>query len=253
VFFATTPWSGRRYFLDKMTLRELGWAYATYPAIQAYALLTVVSLGLAAYWGGAPLRLLAAVAATLLIYPLVEYLLHRFLLHGRLLYRSRHTAALWKRIHFDHHQDPNDLAVLFGAPHTTRPPIFLIAGSLGWLIAGPGGAALSVATALVLFCLYEFVHCVQHLPFTPKLGILRRMKQRHLAHHFHSEHGNFGITSNLWDRVFGTYYADPKAFPRSETVFNLGYTGSESERFPWVATLSGLVPGAPVLRRGRQE
>ena len=36
-----TPWSGRKYFLDKMTLRELVWAYLTYPAIQAYVVLAV--------------------------------------------------------------------------------------------------------------------------------------------------------------------------------------------------------------------
>lgn len=248
-----TPWSGRKYFLDKMTLRELVWAYLTNPAIRAYVVLAVVCVGFAIYCGGAPLRLLAAVVATLLVYPLVEYLLHRFLLHGRLLYRFPQTAALWKRIHFDHHQDPSDLGVLFGALYTTLPPIFVIAGPLGWLIGGPGGAALAVATALVIFCLYELCHCIQHLPFTPKLGILRRLKRHHLAHHFHSERGNYGITSPFWDRIFGTYYAGPQAFPRSETVFNLGYTGAESARFPWVATLSGLVPGSPVARRGRVE
>ena len=43
---------------------------------------------------------------TVVAYPLVWYLLHRFVLHGSFLYRSRWTAALWKRIHFDHHRDP---------------------------------------------------------------------------------------------------------------------------------------------------
>ena len=38
--FLPTPWSGRRYFLDKMPLRDLVWAYVTYPAIQIYALLS---------------------------------------------------------------------------------------------------------------------------------------------------------------------------------------------------------------------
>ena len=105
----------------------------------------------------------------------------------------------------------------------------------------------------MIFCCYEFCHCIQHLPFTPKLAILRRLKRHHLAHHFHSERGNFGITSLFWDRVFGTHYADPKGFPRSETVFNLGYTGPETARFPWVAKLSDLVPGRPVPRRDRAE
>ena len=236
-----------------MTLRELVWAYVTYPAIQFYALLCVLGIAVAAFAGGDPLALGAAVLATLLIYPLVEYLLHRFVLHSRSLYKRSSTSALWKRIHFDHHLDPNDLGVLFGAPYTTLPPIFLIAGPLGWVIAGPGGAALAVSTALAIYSAYEFCHCVQHLPFTPKSAYLRRLKRNHLAHHFHSERGNFGITSTLWDHIFGTYYGDPKQFPRSDTVFNLGYTGEETLRFPWVATQSGIAPGSLVVRRSRQE
>jgi len=249
----STPWSGRKYFLDKMTLRDLVRAYVTYPAIQAYALLAVVGLALTGWWGGDPLRLLAAAAATLLIYPLVWYLLHRFVLHGRLLYRFPPTAALWKRIHFDHHQDPNDLGVLFVALYPTLPTILADTQPVGRLIVGHGAAALDAATGLAPNYFYEYCHCIQHHPFTPRQAWLRRIKRYHLAHHFHSEHGNYGITNYLWDSVFATFYPEPKGFPSSETVFNLGYTGSESGRFPWVATLSGLMPGAPVLRRGRQE
>ncbi len=253
MLFGRAPWSGRKYFLDKMTLRELGWAYATYPAIQVYALLSAVGLFLTFYWGGSVPALLGAVVATIAVYPLVWYLLHRFVLHGRFLYKFPQTAALWKRIHFDHHQDPNDLGVLFGALTTTLPTILGVTIPIGWLIGGPGAAAAAATTGLVTTCFYEFCHCIQHLPFTPKLAFLRRIKRCHLAHHFHSERGNFGITNFFWDRVFGTFYPDPKAFPRSQTVFNLGYTGPETARFPWVAKLSGLAAdGSQVLRRSRQ-
>ncbi len=252
VLFASTAWSGRKYFLDKMTLRELVRAYVTYPAIQAYALLSLVGIALAAYWGGAPQALGAAVVATILVYPLVWYLLHRFVLHGRLLYKFPQTASLWKRIHFDHHQDPNDLGVLFGALYTTLPTILVVTIPIGWLIGGPGAAAAAAATGMLVTCFYEFCHCIQHLPFTPRQAWLRRIKRYHLAHHFHSERGNYGITNYFWDRVFGTFYPEPKSFPRSETVFNLGYTGPETARFPWVAALSGIAPGSVVLRRGRE-
>ncbi|WP_299617634.1 sterol desaturase family protein [Pelagibius sp.] len=256
--FGRTPWSDRKYFLDKMTLRELVWAYVTYPAIQAYGLLSLVGLavviqGLTA-WGTSASALAVAVAATILIYPVVWYLLHRFVLHGRWLYRYPQTAALWKRIHFDHHQDPHDLGVLFGALSTTLPTILAVTIPLGWLIGGPTAAAAAATTGIVTTCFYEFCHCIQHLPFTPKWAFLRRIKRHHLAHHFHSEQGNYGITNFFWDRVFGTFYPDAKQFPRSETVFNLGYTGAETARFPWVALLSGLAAdGSPVPRRVRRE
>ncbi len=85
------------------------------------------------------LRCLGAVLATVLAYPIAWYLIHRFVLHSRFLYRSPLTAALWKRIHFDHHQDPHRMDVLFGSPLTTLPTILAILLPLGWLIGARRG------------------------------------------------------------------------------------------------------------------
>ncbi len=234
------PWAGKKYFLDKMSLRDLIGAYFTHYTIMTYLVLTVVTAGLAVYWADNAWQPLAAAAVVVPLYPLVWYLLHRHVLHGNFLYKHPGTAALWKRIHFDHHQDPNDLGVLFGALSTTLPTLVIVIMPIGWLIGGPAGAFAGLAWGLATTCFYEFCHCIQHLPFTPRWKWLRQMKKLHLAHHFHSEKGNYGITNFLWDRMLGTYYGQPKRFPRSETVFNLGYTEEQSERYPWVARLSGI-------------
>jgi sterol desaturase/sphingolipid hydroxylase (fatty acid hydroxylase superfamily) len=244
-------WAGRRYFLNKMSLRELLVAYMTHHSILTYLGLIVVSLWLVVRFAQSAGPPLLAALVIVLIYPLVEYLLHRHVLHSRFLYRHKATATLWKRIHYDHHQNPNDLAVLFGALYTTLPTIFVIGTPIGWLIGGPAGAAAAFATALALFALYEFCHCVQHLPFTPRYEWLRTLKKHHLAHHFHSEQGNFGITSFLWDRAFGTLYRAVQEVPRSATVHNLGYAGAEREAYPWVAELSDDDASFAALRRGR--
>ncbi len=233
-----SPRVGHKYQLNRMTLRELLVAYFTHHSILTYLTLTVLGIGFAGFWATSPWPPLLATLVIVLLYPLVEYLMHRYLLHSRFLYRHKATAALWKRIHFDHHQNPNDLAVLFGALYTTLPTIFVIATPVGWLIGGPAGGAAALATALALFSLYEFCHCVQHLPLTPRYDWLRILKKHHLAHHFHSEQGNFGITSFIWDRAFGTLYRRPQEVARSATVHNLGYTGPEREAYPWVADLS---------------
>ena len=233
-------WSSREYSLDKMTLGELVAGYFTYPGIQIYGLLSTICVTIALYFSDRMLPLIVAAVATGLVYPLVWYLLHRFVLHGTWLYKRPETAAVWKRIHFDHHQDPHSLAVLFGALYTTIPTILAVAVPIGWAVGGLSAAAAAVASGLVVTCFYEFCHCIQHLRFTPKSRILMVMKKRHLAHHFHSERGNFGITNFMWDRLFGTYYSDPKSFPVSATTFNLGYTAEAAERYPWVAELSDL-------------
>lgn len=225
-----------------MTLRELVTGYLTYPGIQVYGLLSTVCIGIALYFYDGAVPLIAAAVATGLVYPLVWYVLHRNVLHGTWMYKRPETAAVWKRIHFDHHQDPHNLAVLFGALYTTIPTIAAVALPIGWAIGGLAAAAAALASGLLVTCFYEFCHCIQHLRFTPKSKILMHMKKRHLAHHFHSERGNFGITNFMWDRLFGTYYPDPKTFPESPTTFNLGYTEEEAERYPWVADLTGLSP-----------
>jgi sterol desaturase/sphingolipid hydroxylase (fatty acid hydroxylase superfamily) len=239
-------WRGGRSFdLGRMTLPELVGNYFSHPAIHCYLLLGALSAGLAVWWGAetSGWRLLAAVAATIAAYPLAWYLIHRFVLHSDLLYRSPLTAALWKRIHFDHHQDPHRLDVLFGAPVTTVPTILAILVPLGWAIGGGRpGAAAAVATGFAITCLYEFCHCIQHLNFKPRSRLLRRMKELHLAHHFHHERGNYGITSFVVDRAFGTYYGENRQRPRSAHVFNLGYDQQQAARFPWVARLTGAPP-----------
>jgi sterol desaturase/sphingolipid hydroxylase (fatty acid hydroxylase superfamily) len=92
--------------------------------------------------------------------------------------------------------------------------------------------------ALVTTCVYEFCHCIQHLNFQPKSAWLKRIKKLHMAHHFHNENGNYGITSFWVDRLFGTAYDEMSAMPRSPTVHNLGYDAAEAERYPWVAALA---------------
>ena len=226
--------------LGRMTLPELVAAYATYPSIVAYVLLALAAVAGSVWLGAlhAPLRTLAAVVAALLLYPVAEYLLHRFVLHARFLYRNPYTADLWKRIHYDHHQDPNRLDVLFGSPWNTLPTILLISLPVGGLIGGWSAALAALATALTLFCIYEFCHCVQHLNYTPKSAWLRAIKKHHMAHHFHNETGNFGITSTFIDRLVGSHYEGRETRPRSVHTYDLGYDEAEARRYPWVAERS---------------
>ncbi|RMD61311.1 MAG: fatty acid hydroxylase family protein [Alphaproteobacteria bacterium] len=235
-----------------MDLKDLIRVYFTYPAVIVYLVLGGAGFAWAVLRASALWPLAAAVGLVALVYPLVWYLLHRFVLHGRFLYRHRFTAKVWKRIHFDHHQDPHDLRVLFGALYTTVPTIGLVTVPIGWAVGGEAGAAAAFAAGMLTTCFYEFAHCIQHLNHTPKSPALRRIKRLHMAHHFHNETGNFGITSFVWDRLFGTLYEKPSEVPRSASVFNLGYTTAEAERYPWVARLSPPVTSIGAHRERRR-
>ena len=234
-------WKKKTHYLNKMTFRELVVAFFQYYAVQAYIVLGVTAAVVAGMNATALLPNIAAAAAAILAYPLVWYVLHRWVLHGRWLFKSPMTAKVWKRIHYDHHQDPHNLEILFGALYTTLPTIALVTIPVGWLLDGVGGAATAFATGMLWVCVYEFCHCVQHLSYKPKNRWLKMIKQRHMEHHFHDENGNFGITNFFWDRLFGTLYEREERPVKSATVFNLGYDEDAAQRYPWVADLSGGV------------
>ncbi len=240
----------RRHHLDRMNLRDLVVAYFQYYAIQAYLLFSAVAIGVAIWQPPTLGQGLAAAGFAVVAYPMIWYALHRWVLHGRWMWRSSLTARTWKRIHYDHHQDPNHLEVLFGALYTTLPTIAAATLPVGWLIGGIGGAAVALAAGLLATCFYEFVHCIQHLSYKPKNRFLAAMKARHMAHHFHDETGNFGITSFWPDRLFGTFYEREHRPRKSPTVFNLGYTDDVAKIYPHVANLSGGVVKGHPRRRG---
>jgi sterol desaturase/sphingolipid hydroxylase (fatty acid hydroxylase superfamily) len=239
----------RSHHLDRMTLGDLVRAYCAHHAILAYLGLALVSVSIW-LWRQAPA---AATFATILLvvlaYPLVWYGLHRWVLHCHWMFRVPALAGLWKRIHYDHHQDPDHLEVLFGALYTTLPTLLIVSALPGWLIGGAGGAAAGFATGLLATCFYEFFHCIQHLAYKPRLRWLAVMKARHMEHHFHDEDGNFGITNFLWDRLFGTLYTRAERPAKSATVFNLGYTPEVAQHYPEVARLSGGVATGHPRRR----
>ncbi len=243
------PFWKRSHYLDRMTLGQLIVAYFQHYTIITYlglVALCVVAFTFypASFWGT-----VFSAAAAFFVYPLVWHLLHQYVLHGQWMWKSKWLSPTWKRIHYDHHQDPNELNVLFGALHTTVPTIAIATLPVGWLIAGPGGALTAFAAGLLTTCYYEFMHCIQHLAFKPKWAWVQHMKQRHNEHHYFDETGNFGITNYGWDRLLGTFYEKKERPKRSPSVFNLGYNEEVAKTYPWVKELSGGIASGHPRRR----
>lgn len=246
----TAIWK-RSHYLDRMSLRDLVLAYFQHYTIQAYLVLALAAGIVTAAYPPALLPGLAAAAFAVIAYPAIWYALHRWVLHGKWMWRHKALAATWKRIHFDHHQDPNHLEILFGALSTTLPTIIALTVPVGYLLGGIGAAAAGLAAGLLMTCFYEFCHCIQHLGYKPKNKWLVAMKARHMAHHFHDETGNFGITSFAFDKWLGTFYERAERPAKSPSVFNLGYNDEIAEVYPHVRDLSGgvIATGHPRQRQ----
>ncbi len=124
---------------------------------------------------------------------LIEYLLHRGLFHH---------APILSQIHESHHRSPQEL---IGTPAWASVLICLIA------VAGPSWALLgfdlgTAATAGLItgYLWYVFVHYATHHGQPRRGSYLYRARMRHARHHHSSESGNFGVTTGVWDHVFGT-------------------------------------------------
>ena len=241
-----------------MDLAGLTVAYFQYYAIAAYIAVAFLCGGLVlfAFVQGSVLILpvVMSVIATIFIYPVVWYMLHRYILHSRWMWKSPLTAGAWKRIHYDHHSDPNNLKVLFGALYTTLPTVAFATVPVGYLLAGWVGGVAALGVGVIQTCLYEYFHCIQHLGYAPKWGWVRQIKKYHMAHHFHNESGNYGITNFWWDRALGTFYQSSKDKRRSPTVFNLGYDEEVAKSYPYVARMTPNWPyNTNPVHRKREE
>ena len=234
MFMNFSAWKSQQHLLNRMGIKELNAAYFTYPGVQIYLIIMLSAFGATAYYGGSLLLLAGAFAVPLIGHPVIWYITHRWILHSHLLMKFKFTAKLWKRTHYDHHQRPNELSVLFGGLHTTLPPNALIYGPIGFWIAGPGGAAIAIASGMLMMMFYEYIHCIQHLGFMPKSKFLAYVKRAHLLHHYHDENGNYSITAFWFDALMGSYYKDASERPRSATARNIGYTDEKAEKYPWV-------------------
>jgi sterol desaturase/sphingolipid hydroxylase (fatty acid hydroxylase superfamily) len=207
------------------------------PEIIGYFAMTVVFGIITVLIAPSPGAALWPMATMVILYPVAEYLLHRYLLHANFLAKSALTSPLWYRIHYRHHSKPSDQSVILAAPYTIVGAVVIIGGALALAIGSWTAFTANVAVGGFLIIAYEYAHSVCHSAFPTDNRYLKSIRTNHVLHHFHSESGNYGITNGFSDVLFGTRY-DEKSLPqRSQTVRNLGYDEAMREAFPWIAQI----------------
>jgi sterol desaturase/sphingolipid hydroxylase (fatty acid hydroxylase superfamily) len=144
------------------------------------------------------------------VWSLSEYLLHRYLFH----YEPTHPTLkwVWYLIHGVHHEQPQCKTRLVMPPILSIPLALLFYGFF-WLVVGTAiGAPLWVAPLFAGFVTgyiaYDMLHYAEH-HLSMKWGFLKFVKRYHLLHHFRTPEHRFGVSSPLWDYIFGTGPKDP--------------------------------------------
>ncbi|MGB2960684.1 MAG: sterol desaturase family protein [Bacteroidota bacterium] len=138
----------------------------------------------------------------LVFWTLTEYLLHRFVFH----YQPK--SAVGQRLHFllhgVHHDYPMDSMRLVMPPSVSIPLAALFYG-IFILVMGEAYTAPFFAGFILGYIFYDEIHyATHHAPMKSKLWLW--IKHHHILHHFRDPERGFGVSTPLWDYVFGTTY-----------------------------------------------
>lgn len=133
------------------------------------------------------------VLAGLLSWTLIEYLLHRFVLHG---------LQPFKRWHAEHHARPT--ALICAPTLLSAVLIFMLVFLPAFLLSNVWVACALTLGVVSGYLAYAVTHHAVHHWHGSSLWLKQRKLWHALHHTRHAQPGRYGVSSNFWDRVWGT-------------------------------------------------
>ena len=148
---------------------------------------------------------LALPLAGLLFWTFVEYVMHSEAFH-----RPTQWGPLraYQDSHLGHHEDPKDPTRIVARLSVSLPLALLIYALFALALWSAKLAALPFAGVTVGYLSYEVVHYGIHR-WRRVRWVLRPLVKHHLYHHYKDQTRCFGVTTTLWDWVFGTHRRRP--------------------------------------------
>ena len=137
----------------------------------------------------------------LLSWTLFEYIMHRYVFHW--VAESEKAKKIVYVMHGNHHHFPRDRERLF------MPPVpSLILASIIFLML-----YLFIGKSIFLFfpgfllgyLMYGTMHYAIHA-WNPPFKWMKPLWRNHHLHHYKNEHNGYGVSSTIWDHVFGTMF-----------------------------------------------
>lgn len=196
--------------MKSINLEHSRFAYTADFVFYALAILTIAvyltAFSAGNHWTGG-IYLLLISASGLSAWSLVEYLLHRFVLHG---------LQPFKRWHLEHHTRPT---ALISAPTVLSGGlIFTLVFLPAWALLGLQTAAALTLGMLIGYLGYAIVHHGVH-HWRPRGAWLAKRKRWHALHHHAGTAqapGGYGVSTSLWDYVFATLPASTAKHKRED-------------------------------------
>mgnify|MGYP001266210187 CR=1 FL=1 len=147
-----------------------------------------------------------------------EYLMHRFVFHY--VSDNPRIQRITYVMHGNHHEFPRDKQRLF------MPPVpSLIIASVIFIIMYfiIGERVMSFFPGFMLgYLLYGSMHYAIHA-WRPPFKFMKPLWRNHHLHHYKEEHKGFGVSTHLWDWVFGTGFDLSKEKEDKDAVKKIMY------------------------------
>jgi len=147
-----------------------------------------------------------------------EYIMHRWAFH--MIAESERAKKIVYVMHGNHHHFPRDKERLFMPP----VPSLIIASAifgLQYLIMG-NNVFMFWPGFMLGYLLYGSMHYAIHA-WNPPFKWMKPLWRNHHLHHYKDDHKGFGVSSTIWDRVFGTMFDLKKEKEDKEKVKELMY------------------------------
>jgi len=150
----------------------------------------------------------------MLTWSLFEYLVHRFLFHFQA--DSKFGKRMVYIFHENHHEFPRDRNRLFMPPVPSvimASIVLLLFIGLAILFFGSEGYALVFFSGFISgYLVYVSIHYAIHAFPPPKY--MKVLWRNHHLHHYKHPDKAFGVSSMLWDTLFGTLPVKQDANPK---------------------------------------
>ena len=152
----------------------------------------------------------------MLFWSFFEYIAHRFIFH--LVSEKKSLQKFAYTLHGNHHHYPRDKQRLFMPP---VPSVIIASAIFGSMYLVMRLNTFMFFPGFILgYLLYGSMHYAIHA-WNPPFKWMKGLWRNHHLHHYKNEHNGFGVSSTLWDHVFGTMFDLKKEKEDKEKVQEL--------------------------------
>lgn len=154
--------------------------------------------------------------AGILFWTFFEYIMHRFLFH--LVPKTERMKKISYVMHGNHHHYPRDKQRLFMPP---VPSLILATFVFSLMYLVLNDTVFMFFPGFILgYLMYGSMHYAIHA-WNPPFKWMKPLWRNHHLHHYKNEHQGFGVSTTLWDRLFGTMFDLKKEKEDKEKVQEL--------------------------------